>query len=336
MRFNNSILLLLGLLGLLAFSAPSRSKLGDNGLVKVIDIPRDVDVDLTVRGLALGAADAQDLEKRRGRSGGSRASRRPKKTKTRRPKKTKTKKKPKKTTKKKPTKKKPTKKPKTTKPKKPTTTKPKRPTKSAKPKCKPAKPCKGKNCKRVQPAAGASCELQKKKEPTVNYKTALAAAKRAGVNHLSVGQSYLLVHRDSRTPVTHKVLVMGTVKEIKGQLDFVATGIDLQWDTDVKNDLLAQCTQLYGARCEHHKIEPYKCEYSIAKHKHGSYKFAGTAKPEFADPKTFHSTAADIIEKQKTYSYFYNNCKKHVGRVQNVVAMPKNEDPAYPDEWENF
>lgn len=48
------------------------------------------------------------------------------------------------------------------------------------------------------------------------------------------------------------------------------------------------------------------------------------------------STAEDIIAKHKTYSYFYNNCQKHVGRVQNVVAMPRDEDPAYPDEWENF
>ncbi|KAL5446643.1 hypothetical protein PMIN05_002403 [Paraphaeosphaeria minitans] len=48
------------------------------------------------------------------------------------------------------------------------------------------------------------------------------------------------------------------------------------------------------------------------------------------------NTAKDIIEKHKTYSYYCNNCKKHVGRMQNVVAMPKDEDPAYPDEWENF
>ncbi|KAK7179799.1 hypothetical protein DPSP01_003271 [Paraphaeosphaeria sporulosa] len=333
MRFNSFTLLLLGLLGLLAVSAPSRSNTGDNGVVKVIDIPHGVDVGLTAKNLDLGAADTHDLEKRRGRSGGSRATRRPKKTRTK-------KKKTKRPTKKKPTKKKPIKKPKSkrpTKPKKPTTTKPKKPTKSAKPQCKKPKPCKGKNCKRVEPAAGASCQLQTKEKETVNYKTALAAAKRAGVRHLSIGQSYLLVHRDSRTPMTHKVLVMGKVKKnLQGQLDFEATGIDLEWDTDVKNDLLAKCTQLYGARCEHHKIEPYKCEYSIAKHKHGSYKFAGSARPEFADPEVFKETAKDIIEKHKTYSYFYNNCKKHVGRVQNVVAMPKNEDPAYPDEWENF
>lgn len=277
-------------------SAPAdRSSHGNTGLL--LDRPDELDLIVVSGGPAVGAVPPLDLEKRRSRGGRSRSSSRPKKTRTRRPKKTRPKKKTstkKKTTKKKTTKK--TKKPAKKRPtkKKPTKTKTKKPAKPVKKKksqCKQAKPCKGKNCKRVEPSsAGASCPLNKQKE-TTNYKVALAAAKRAGVRHLSIGQSYLLVHRDSRTPVTHKTLVLGKVKKnLEGQLDFEATGIDLQWDTDAENPIAVRCKQLYGAECIHHEIETYQCERSIAKHKHGSYKFAGTAKPEFADPDTFKST----------------------------------------------
>jgi hypothetical protein len=113
-----------------------------------------------------------------------------------------------------------------------------------------------------------------------DYLVVEAAAKKKG-KKLVVGESYLLTEMSPAVISHHKLIVAKVVRK-GNQLDVQSTMQQLV----LKENERGKCFEFFGGTCKDAPLQAYECSKRVESGK-GTFKFSGTAKPEFGDPDHF-------------------------------------------------